>query len=41
MKLTYKRINREDRILIEKLPDQGKNNIQIALALSVFKSQKM
>lgn len=38
MKTPYKRLNREDRIQIEKLLAQGKNNVEIALALSVHPS---
>ena len=35
MKTAYKRLNRDHRIEIEKLIALGKNNIQIASALSV------
>ena len=38
MKTAYKRLNRDHRIQIEKLIALGKNNIQIASALSVHPS---
>ena len=38
MKTAYKRLNRDHRIEIEKLIALGKNNIQIASALSVHPS---